>query len=134
MNVSDERPNGTPTALVLVAHGAFLAACGIYGAASHDWAPQATHSAYAGGGGGGALVLCAALAAAPSKKLYMIGVHVALLLQAIFVIVFSMQAYKSYGVPEKADRFPLFVAMLAGTIVALGAMRALKPKKKKEKA
>ena len=45
--------------------------------------------------------------------------------------VFAMQSYKSYGVPEKADRFPLFVLMAAGSAVALGLMRALKPKKKK---
>ena len=41
------------------------------------------------------------------------------------------QAYKSYGVPEKQDRFPLFVAMGVGSVVALGMMKAFKPKKKK---
>ena len=40
------------------------------------------------------------------------------------------QAYKSYGVPEKQDRFPLFVAMGLGSVVALGMMRVFKPKKK----
>ena len=41
------------------------------------------------------------------------------------------QAYKSYGVPEKRDRFPLFLAMGVGSVVALGMMKVFKPKKKK---
>ena len=61
----------------------------------------------------------------------MIGVHAGLLLQVVFTGVFAMQTYKSYGVPEKQDRFPLFVVMSVGSVVALGLMRALKPKKKK---
>ena len=65
------------------------------------------HSAYAGAGGGAALVVCGLLSVSGSYKLYMIGVHVALLLQALFIIVFALQGYRSYGVPEKADRFPL---------------------------
>ena len=39
------------------------------------------HSAYAGIGSGGALAVCAGLTVLPSKKAYMIGVHVALLMQ-----------------------------------------------------
>ena len=49
-----------------------------------------------------------------------------------FTGVFALQTYKSYGVPAKADRFPLFVAMTAGSVIALGLMRALKPKPKKK--
>ena len=41
-----------------------------------------------------------------------------------------VQAYKSYRVPEKEDRFSLFVAMGVGSVVALGMMRTVKPKKK----
>ena len=40
------------------------------------------------------------------------------------------QAYKSYGVPKKQDRFLLFLAMGLGSVVALGMMRVFKPKKK----
>ena len=61
----------------------------------------------------------------------MIGVHVGLLLQLAFTGVFTMQAYKSYGVPGKADRFPLFVVMGLGSVAALGLMMKYKPKKKK---
>ena len=129
--MAEDRPNGTATALVCVANGVLLTVCGVYGAALHEFAPKAMHSAYAGGAGGAALIVCAAMAAAPSKKLYMVGVHVALLLQLIFIVAFTVQAYKSHGVP---DRFPLFVFMGVGTLVALGAMLKLKPKKKKEKA
>ena len=66
-------------------------------------------------------------------KLYMIGTHLALLLQAVFVLVFAMQSYRSFGIPEKSDRFPLFVAMLLGSILGLAAMVLFKPSKKKEK-
>ena len=126
-----EAPNAWPSASVLLLHGLFLAGCGYYGAAVNDFAPKAMHSAYAGFGGGGALALCALMSVSGSYKLYMIGVHIALLLQLLFIIVFAVQAFRSFGVPEKADRFPLFVAMGAGSVVALGLMVALKPKKKK---
>ena len=52
--------------------------------------------------------------------------------QVIFTGVFGMQAYRSYGVPEKQDRFPLFVLMGTGSVLALGMMRLLKPKKPKQ--
>ena len=42
--------------------------------------------------------------------------------------VFASQAYRSYGVLEKADRFPLFCVMGFGSLVALFLMRLLKPK------
>ena len=54
------------------------------------------------------------------------------LARAQFTGVFGIQASRSYGVPEKADRFGLFVAMGMGSVLALGAMRALKPKPKKK--
>ena len=127
-----DAPNAGPVAAVLVAHGAFLAACVCYGSASTGWAPSAMHSAYAGLGSSGALGACALLSVSGSRPLYMVGVHVALLLQAALTGVFGWQAWKSYGIPEKADRFPLFVVMCAGSILALGAMRAFKPKKNKK--
>ena len=127
---NDDRPNATPTACVLAGHGILLAACGVYGAWSHDFAPKAMHSAYAGIGGCVALSVCSLLSIGGTKKLYMIGVHLGLLLQLVFIGVFGLQAYRSYGVPEKADRFPLFVVMGLGSVAALGLMRVLKPKKK----
>lgn len=33
--------------------------------------------------------------------------HLGLLLQLLFLTVFSVQSYRSFGVPEKQDRFPL---------------------------
>ena len=118
-----------PTAMIIAGHGAFLAACGIYGSWSNGWTPKVMHSAYAGVGSAAGLAACAGLAIAPSRKLYMIGVHVALLLQVAFTGVFSVQAFRSYGKPD--NRFPLFVVMAAGSMAALGAMRAAKPKKPK---
>lgn len=130
MAADEERPNAAPVASVLAVHGGYLAACGAYGAKISGW--TAMHSLYAGAGGGLALALCGLLSVGGTKKKYMIGVHIGLLLQLLFTGVFTLQAYKSYGVPEKADRFPLFVAMAGGSVIALGLMRALKPKPKKK--
>jgi len=129
-----DKPNAWPVGAVLFLHGAFLAACGCYGAASAGWAPAAMHSAYAGGGMGAALLVCAVMSVSPWYKLYMVGVHIALLLQLLLICVFAWQAYRSYGNPAKADRFPLFVVMGAGSVVALCAMKVFKPKKKKKDA
>lgn len=61
----------------------------------------------------------------------MIGVHLALLFQLLFVVVFGAQTYRSR---EKTDgRFELFAVMLAGSAAALGLMIAYKPKKPKGK-
>ena len=103
----------------------------MYGSYSAGWAAKAMHSAYAGGGAGLAMGVCAAMTAMPSYKMHMIGVHVALLLQVVFTGIFGIQAARSFGVPEKADRFPLFVAMGLGSLTALGMMCMFKPKKKK---
>ena len=65
------------------------------------------HSAYAGAGGGLALAVSGFISIGGTRKLYMIGVHIGLLLQLLFTGVFALQSYRSYGVPEKQDRFPL---------------------------
>ena len=127
---SEELPNAAPVAAVLATHGLFLGGCGAFGAAMSAW--TAMHSLYMGAGGGAALVVSGLLSIGGTKKLYMIGVHVGLLLQLLFTGVFALQAYKSYGVPEKADRFLLFVVMGTGSAVALVMMRLLKPKPKKK--
>ena len=129
---SEEAPNALPVGAVCVAHGLFLAACGYHGAASHAFSPQAMHSLYSGAGGGAVLVVCGLMSVSGSRKMYMIGVHLALLLQLAFTCVFTLQGYKSYGVPEKADRFQLFCLMGLGSVAALVAMRAFKPKKAKK--
>jgi hypothetical protein len=128
---TEELPNAAPVAGVLAAHGGFLAVCGAYGAKMSGW--TAMHSLYSGAGGGLALALCGLLSVGGTKKKYMIGVHIGLLLQLLFTGVFALQSYRSYGVPAKADRFPLFVTMAGGSVIALGLMRALKPKKNKTK-
>mmetsp|Transcript_26993 Transcript_26993/g.40854 ORF Transcript_26993/g.40854 Transcript_26993/m.40854 type:complete len:140 (-) Transcript_26993:185-604(-) len=127
-----EAPSAGPSATVLFVQGLFLAGCGIYGSASRDWDPKVMHSAYAGVGCAITLIACALATISGSYKLYMIGVHLALLLQTLFVLVFGMQTYKSSTDPVKTDRLPLFVVMLIGSIVGLASMVALKPKKKKE--
>ena len=128
----EDLPNATPVAGVLVGHGIVLAAFGIYGAALHGFAPKVMHSVYAGVGSAAVLSVCGALSIGGTRKLYMIGVHLGLLAQLLFTGVFTMQAYKNYGVPEKADRFKLFVGMGLSGVIALGLMRALKPKPKKK--
>ncbi len=129
----EEVPNAGPVGAVCVVHGAFLAGCGYYGAWLHHFEAKAMHSLWMGAGGGGVVAAMGLLSVSGSRRMYMIGVHLALLLQVVFGGVFALQAYRSYGVPEKADRFSLFMAMFGGTVCALGAMRALKPKKEKKK-
>ena len=129
--MSDEVPNAAPVAGVLAGHGLFLAGCGLYGAAASGWAPQVMHSAYAGLGSCAALCISSALSISGTKRLYMIGVHIGLLLQMVFTGVFALQSYKAYGDPAKADRLPLFMLMTAGSAASLGLMFLLKPKKKK---
>ena len=131
--MSTDVPKDAPKlAVIMAGHGAFLATCGVYGAYAAGWAAKAMHSAYAGLGSGAALALCAGLTSAGTRKLYMIGVHVALLLQLTFTGVFAVQAFRSAGVPEKADRFPLFVLMGVGSAAALALMMKFKPKKEKK--
>mmetsp|Transcript_100134 Transcript_100134/g.254695 ORF Transcript_100134/g.254695 Transcript_100134/m.254695 type:complete len:138 (-) Transcript_100134:209-622(-) len=127
-----EAPNAAPCGVVLVLEGLFLGACGCYGSWMQNFRPGTMHSAYSGLGAMVLLVICAGLTVSGHYKMYMMGVHLALLLQALFVLVFSMQSFRSYGVPAKADRFPLFVVMDIGSVVGLSLMIALKPKKKKE--
>jgi hypothetical protein len=127
-----EAPSAIGCAIVLVAHAIFLSACGCWGASSKGWAKEVMHSAYAGVGSGASLVLCAILTISGNFKLYMIGVHLALLLQGLFVLVFGIQSFRSFGVPSKEDRFPLFVVMCIGSLMMLVQMILLKPKKKKE--
>ncbi|KAL1523104.1 hypothetical protein AB1Y20_018061 [Prymnesium parvum] len=126
-----EVPSAAPVASALVAHGVFLAGCGCYGAAAAGWTPKVMHSAYAGLGSCAALSLCALLSAGGTRWRYMVGVHVGLLLQTLLTGVFAVQSFRSFGVPEKQDRFPLFVVMTLGSAGALAAMFLLKPKKKK---
>ena len=55
-----------------------------------------------------------------------------LILQLTFTGVFAVQSYRSFGVPEKADRHYLFVLMAAGSAAALYGMMKFKPKKEKK--
>ena len=125
-------PNANPVAAICFLNGVFLAVCGYHGAASHGFEPKAMHSLYAGVGGGAMLAAMGLISVSGFRRLYMIGVHVALLLQVLFILVFALQAYRSYGVPEKADRYSLFCLMCGGTFLSLIGMRLFKPKKKKE--
>eukprot|EP00435_Cladocopium_sp_Y103_P063249 s321_g24.t2 len=67
-----------------------------------------------------------------SHVLVAIGVHLALVLMLIFIAVFSIQAFKSYGNPEKFDRLVLFVVMGLGSGIALAKAISMKPKKEKK--
>ena len=129
----DTTPNGGPMAITCIISGAFLTGCGYYGAMLHNFEQKAMHSLYMGALCGGVLAVMGLLAISGKRMLYMIGVHLGLLLQLLFTGVFALQSYRSYGVPAKADRFPLFVVMGGGSALALGLMRVFKPKKNKTK-
>nr|ABI14335.1 unknown [Pfiesteria piscicida] len=127
-----DAPNAAPCAAVLALEGFFLAACGCYGSWMQNWRPGTMHSAYSGLGAMVVLLLCAGMTVSGAHLVYKIGVHLALVFQAVFVLVFTIQSYRSYNVPEKADRHTLFIVMDIGSVVGLALMIALKPKKGKE--
>jgi len=109
----------------------FLVACGSAGAYSHNWEKKSMHSLYAGLGGFLAMLACGLFAASNVKVLVAIGVHLALVLMLVFIAVFGVQAFKSFGNPEKFDRLVLFVVMGLGSVVALAKAISMKPKKEK---
>ena len=125
-------------AKIFVGYGAFLGACGWYGAMSHGYAPSVMHSLYAGAGSGFLMAFCGiGCLGAPQKgeggyKLFMISVHIGLMLNALLAAVFGLQYYRSSTTPEKADRAPLFMIMTLGSVASLVLSVRLKPKKKKE--
>jgi len=118
--------------VMLIFYGLFLVVCGSAGAWLHNFEKKAMHSLYAGLGGSLAMLACGLFAASNIKVLVAIGVHLALVLMLIFIAVFSIQAFKSYGNPEKFDRLVLFVVMGLGSGVALAKAISMKPKKEKK--
>lgn len=113
---------------LIATYGLFLIIGGCWGALTTG----AMHSLYGGVGGGALVFFCSFLASFSSdRKCVAAGVHLDLLLAALFAAVFAMQTYKAYGVPEKADRFPLFVILVLGSVSHLFAMIKLKPRKEK---
>jgi hypothetical protein len=54
-------------AATLCVYGVFLAACGYYGAWSHEFAPKVMHSLYAGVGGGAAVSVCGVMCLLDNK-------------------------------------------------------------------
>mmetsp|Transcript_62796 Transcript_62796/g.101736 ORF Transcript_62796/g.101736 Transcript_62796/m.101736 type:complete len:118 (+) Transcript_62796:3-356(+) len=115
-------------------YGIFLAICGTGGAAYNKWESKAMHSMYAGIGGLASMFVCALLSASRKEVPIMIGVHVALVLIALFNIVFFMQAAKASVVAAHFDRLVLFVVMGAGSSLALSRAFTMKPKSAKAQA
>ena len=113
-------------------YGLFLVACGGAGAWLHNWEKKAMHSLYAGLGGCVSMVICGILAASNIKILVAVGVHLALVLMLVFIVVFGVQAFKSTGDPDKFDRLVLFLVMGIGSAMALGKAISMKPKKEKK--
>mmetsp|Transcript_5190 Transcript_5190/g.15419 ORF Transcript_5190/g.15419 Transcript_5190/m.15419 type:complete len:98 (+) Transcript_5190:1-294(+) len=90
----------------------------------------AMHALYGGLAGGALIFFCYFLTSFTSdRKCVAAGVHLDLLLAAVFTVVFGLQSYKAYGVPAKMDRFPLFVILGLGSICHIGAMMLKKPRK-----
>eukprot|EP00931_Biecheleriopsis_adriatica_P109416 TRINITY_DN8367_c0_g1_i1.p2 TRINITY_DN8367_c0_g1~~TRINITY_DN8367_c0_g1_i1.p2 ORF type:complete len:127 (+),score=27.80 TRINITY_DN8367_c0_g1_i1:65-445(+) len=117
---------------MLMMYGAFLGVCGTAGSALHNWEKKAMHSMYAGLGGLVAMFVCGLLASSGAKVPVAIGVHLALVLILLFIIVFSVQTFKSAGDPAKFDRMILFIVMGVGSATALAKAISMKPKKVKD--
>merc|ERR1712100_61914 len=113
--------------LLCMVYGAFLGVCGTVGAAMHGFEKKAMHSMYAGLGGLVSMLICGVLAATEKKVPVAIGVHIALILMVLFLAVFGIQAYKSFGHKEKFDRMVLFIIMGIGSAIALARAIGMKP-------
>lgn len=107
-------PEVLPSAAVMAAHGLMLAGCGMAGAGPIGTATGLT------------MLTCAGLTCAGSMPAYMVGVHVALLVQLVSASGFAVQAARSSLVP------PVWSAMSVSSAAAFGAMYKLKPKKEKK--
>ena len=63
-------------------------------------------------------------------KKWMIAVHLGLMFNALFGVVFCVQYLRSRGDPDKASRAFLFMVMTAGSALSMWTLVKLKPKKK----
>ena len=121
-------------ATTMISYGGFLGACGWYGAHTSG----AMHSLYAGVGSGVVMVACGANSFGEPKKgdkdykKWMIAVHLGLMFNALFTVVFCVQYLRSRGDPDKASRAFLFMVMTAGSALSLWTLVKLKPKPKKD--
>ena len=74
--------------------------------------------------------MCAILVLGLSMGIHQrIGVHMGMILPAIFGFVFGKQALKHYATRDTDPRFYLFMLMLMGSALALKTIIATKPKK-----
>ena len=72
------------------------------------------------------VVMAMGLTSSARSRRYMAGLKAGVALQCVFALVFARQTYRSYGVPHKADRLPLFVVMTLGSVAFLsGAVQGL---------
>ncbi len=128
------KPSAGPVVVVLLVQAGLLCAVGMPAAAADpDPLAAANHSSSIVGCAG-LLLLFGTMTIAPSYKLYMIGVHLALLFQAFLVLLFGAQAIKTFAEPDKAAQFNLWKQMGIVSAVSLEVMRRLKPKKAKAEA
>eukprot|EP00035_Acanthoeca_spectabilis_P019355 m.420591 g.420591 ORF g.420591 m.420591 type:complete len:136 (+) comp16846_c2_seq19:314-721(+) len=111
--------------LRMVLYGQFLLATGAYGYYMSGFEAKAKHGAFMGLGGDVLMCVMAAMSSASSKPLMMIGIHLGMILPALFAGVFAWQATKQG--PEQAARFRLFVLMAVGSVAALYAIVSNKP-------
>ena len=75
-------------------------------------------------------VFCDGVRATQDYKKWMIAVHLGLMFNALFTVVFCVQYLRSRGDPEKASRAFLFMVMTAGSALSMWTLVKLKPKKK----
>ena len=128
------KPLAGPVVVVLFVQAGLLCATGMPAAAADpDPLAAANHSSSIIGCAG-LLVLFGTMTMAPSYKIYMISVHLALLFQAFLVLLFGTQAIKTFAEPDKAAQFNLWKQMGIVSAVSLEVMRRLKPKKAKVEA
>mmetsp|Transcript_4133 Transcript_4133/g.9160 ORF Transcript_4133/g.9160 Transcript_4133/m.9160 type:complete len:136 (-) Transcript_4133:62-469(-) len=114
----------------LIAYGLFLAGAGTVGSYLHNFEYTAMHSMYSGCSTGSVMLICAAMASLDGK-VSKLGIHLSIVGTLALIVVMGVQAYKSFGNPDKFDRFVLFVIMFLGSVVNMARSIVLKPKSEK---
>lgn len=111
---------------LIASQGLFLILGGAWGAITTG----ALHSLFMGCVCGLPVLACAFMASFSSdRKMVLSAYRMDIFLTSVVCAVFCWQTAKAYGDSSKADRFPLFVILVVGSLCHVVAMLRMKPKR-----
>eukprot|EP00927_Polykrikos_kofoidii_P017167 TRINITY_DN17790_c1_g2_i1.p1 TRINITY_DN17790_c1_g2~~TRINITY_DN17790_c1_g2_i1.p1 ORF type:complete len:128 (+),score=18.78 TRINITY_DN17790_c1_g2_i1:106-489(+) len=114
----------------IIVYGAFLATFGTYGAWLHEWDDLSMQTMYAGFGGLSGFLFCGVLASSSKRRILVaIGVHVAIVLIALFNVFFFAQAMHASANHDMYDRLVIAIVMGGCSSVAMKKALEMKPKR-----